>query len=320
MAKGRACGKIILLGEHFVVSHDEGAPATPALAVPLPELWCEVRITPNHHPHYKAELPAGGEAPEIIESLMARAAHAAADSMRVDIKAQPLRFESSANFPVSRGLGSSAAFAVALARAFDDYRRGLVGVGAEWQELVRAAYSVERVFHGRPSGLDTAVILAERPVRFQGGNVVREFVNTAVDLVVVDSGDRDDCATLIRGVSAFREREPSSWARMSEAVTGAVDRCEKALREGDAATVGACVTETHAILSELGLSNSTIDGIVADARQFGALAGKVSGAGGGGAVLLVARSGEGKALAHGMRETGRAVVAVDFAAGGANAR
>jgi mevalonate kinase len=90
-----------------------------------------------------------------------------------------------------------------------------------------------------------------------------------------------------------------------------VEDCETALGEGKAATVAKAVSEAHGILAELGLSNSNIDAIISEGRNFGALAGKVSGAGGGGAVLLVANKGDGKRVAQALRDAGRAVVATD---------
>lgn len=304
MATGGACGKFILLGEHFVVHG-----SSPALAFPLPEMRCEVDVSPNHHPHYNAEIP-GETNREIIERFMARATYAAADAMRVDVTAQPLRIESRANFRVSRGFGSSAAFAVALVRAFGQYRRDLVeGLGEPSRdELLRGASAVEQIFHGRPSGVDAAVILEEHPVRFENGAVVRRLKNNAVDFVVADSGARESCGTLVERVSQLRSREPAQWEKMSESLRAMVKECEHGLENGKAEAVGAAVREAHGILAELGLSAPAVDAVLERGRRCGALAGKVSGAGGGGAVVLVAPAGAGAAVARKLRDAGVQVV------------
>lgn len=324
MAKGKASGKIILLGEHFVIPriapearHDigTGGVTVPALAFPLNEIWCEVKVAPSDHGRYSAKVP-GNEDAEYIENLMSRAVYAAIQALRMDPASQAFTVESTSNFPVSRGLGSSASFAVALARAIDQYRQIIINEKADWDELVKATTAVERIFHGTPSGLDAATILSGRPIRFESGKVVREVANNAVDFVVVDAGNRDNCGTLIKQVGEFRERNGAQWAGMAEAVVRLVDQCEKALGAGDAATVAKSVREKHAILSELGLSNATIDSIISDATAQGALAGKVSGAGGGGAVLLIAKKGDGKRLAQAMRDLRWPVLATD--SGGPN--
>lgn len=298
-----------MLGEHFVIS------GAPALAFPLSDIWCEVKISPSEHAHYVAHVP-GDEDRETIENFMPRATYAVIDALRMDPGSQSFKVESTSNFPVSRGLGSSASFAVALARAFDSYRKLIINENADWDELVKATTAVEKVFHGSPSGVDAATILSNRPIRFEKGVVLRELTNNAIDIVVVDSGSRDNCSNLVKQVIGFRERNPEQWQGMAQAVIGLADTCEKALAAGDAVTVGKVVHESHAILSELGLSNSTIETIISEAVSRGALAGKISGAGGGGAVLLVAKKGEGRALAAVMGDAGWRVVATDSAVGG----
>lgn len=304
MTKAKASGKVILLGEHFVVG------GIPAISFPLNDIWCEVKLTPVDHPHYEAHLP-GNEDREVISNLMSRAAYAAIDAMRMDPAGQPFKIESRSNFPISRGLGSSAAFAVALARAVDQFRQGIINEKADWDELVKATTAVERIFHGTPSGVDAATILSGRPIRFENGAVVREVQNNAVDLVVVDSGNRENCKELIKQVGEFRARNADQWQRMSAGVRALVDECEKALATGDAARVAKTVREGQAVLAELGLSNSTIETIINDAIRSGALAGKISGAGGGGAVVLIAKKGDGKRLAQAMRDLKWPVLATD---------
>ncbi len=320
ISKGKACGKFILLGEHFVIpaGPEAGAVApVAALAFPLNELWCEVRVEPKPHPHYKAKL-AGEEDRATIESLMARATYAAGSALGIDISGQPLHVESSANFPISRGFGSSAAFAVALVRALDAYRKTITQQSADWRELQKATSAVEHIFHGRPSGVDTAVILAGRPIRFEDGAVVRELKNVAVDFVVVDSGSRDNCAALVKEVVAFRERNQAQWSRMAEALRGLANDAERALVSGQGTVLAKTIAESHGILAELGLSNPGIDAIIREGISFGALAGKVSGAGGGGAVLLATAKGEGKRVAQALRDAGRSVVGVDLVNGADN--
>lgn len=302
---GKACGKFILMGEHFVV-HQQ-----PALAFPLKDLWCTVRVQANHHQHYAAKIP-GMTDPEIIQSLMARAAYAAADAMRLDIRSQPLSIESESNFPVSRGLGSSAGFAVALARALDEYRKSIFpDVGsANWLELDRAADAVDCIYHGKPSGLDTSVIFAGHAIRFENGKIVREVYNRAVDFVIVDGGDRVSCAIQVEKVGQFKSQNSAKWNTMVEQTRKLVDETELALKDGKAEQVAKAVGQSQTILSELGLSTPEIDQLILSARDKGALAGKVSGAGGGGAVVLLAEKGKGRALASSLQKHGETVFAV----------
>lgn len=302
---GKSHGKFILLGEHFVV---HGGVA--ALAFPMKDLVCEVTIVPDTLPIYRAEVPNTPER-DIVENMMGRAVYIAADRFRVDIKGQPIRVESKTNFPVSRGFGSSAAFAVALARAFDEYRFEVAKVRADWIEIEKAVGAIETLFHGNPSGVDAATILAGRPIRYENRAVVREVANRALDFVAVDSGLRENCAPVVARVSEFKSRHSSRWNSMAEEMKDAVDRAEKALNYGDGAVIVESMRKAQGILSELGLSNETIDGLIYEACANGALAGKVSGAGSGGAVILAAPRTKGRELAAKMTERGYAVLGLE---------
>lgn len=292
--KATACGKVIVLGEHFVVPHDDGAEA-PALAIPLRGVSCSVEVTRGEMTACIAESCAPA-AKAAIEEKMARAVAGAADALRID--ARGLTVRSHATVPLARGFGSSAAFSVALARAL-----GASDVGG-------TAHAIETVFHGAPSGLDTSVIVAERPVRFQRGRLVRFVNSSGVDFVAVDSGPRDGAASLIAKIKELRTRERATWARLAARIGDLVDRCESALAAGHADTVGVVVNEAHGILAELGLSTPAVEKVLADGAANGALGGKVSGAGAGGAVLLVAPSGEGERLGRALGARGHSVVAV----------
>jgi mevalonate kinase len=301
--KGKACAKVILLGEHFVVT------GAPALAFPLHDLWTEVSIQPNSHPHYSAVFP-GNEDPEVIQSVMARAVYAASDALRVEVSSYPFTVRTKSNFPVSRGLGSSASFAVALARALGTYRHAEIQVRVDDAELIRAAHAVEKVVHGTPSGIDAATVFGETAIRFEKGEIARKVKNNAVDLVVVDGGPRDNCDSLISRVAKFREANAEQWHAMMTVSSDLVASAEESLRSGDAEGVAACVRKAQGILVELGLGTPTIDDVIAKSMRFGALAGKVSGAGGGGAVVLVAPLGAGRGLFAKLKDAGLSPLAV----------
>ena len=305
-ARAKACGKIILLGEHFVVPH-AGSDDAPAIALPLRSVSCEVEVTLAQENRCIADGVAPQHRPA-VEAKMGEAVRAASTALGIE---GPLHVRSRASVPFARGFGSSAAFSVALTRALDalDASDGRHD-GRTARDLGAVTHAVETVFHGAPSGLDTTVILAERAVRFHRGRLVRFVPHPDVSLVAVDSGPRDGAAPLIARVKALRAREPAAWSRLAARMTVLVDRCEVALAEGHAARVGTIASEAHGILAELGLSEPRVEQVLADATALGALGGKVSGAGAGGAVVLVARAGDGARLAGALASRGHCIVAV----------
>lgn len=218
-----------------------------------------------------------------------------------------LNVTSQCNFPLGRGFGSSASFALAFARAFSEYSQWFARI----PEIVQA---FEECFHAKPSGVDAAAILAGHPIRFNNGVVEREVKNPGtVDFILVDSGARDQCKELVRKVSALRDAEPKLWSDKAEFMRQLVDSCETALANRDADRVASCVNTSHEILAGLGLSNAAIESVIAQGVASGALAGKVSGAGAGGAVVLVARAGDGSRVARGLMDHGFQVVTLEKA-------
>ena len=307
-ASGKANAKLILLGEHFVVPWEDSSgtrhPGSSALAIPLPSLNTEVHLTPSETPAFEFNDQPTPE--------MEKAIRSAAASFRWDLDAKPLRVSSWANFPLSRGLGSSAAFSVALIRAFR------VLAGDESVDLFEAAQKIENIFHGQSSGLDTSVILKDRPIVFRDGRVQETFEPIAVDWVVVDSGPRDECSALVQQTLKARKAEPSKWHALGEKVNQLARRCASALEAPQGARdVAAAIRESGEILAEIGLVTPNVARVLELGKTCGALAGKVSGAGAGGAVLFVAARGEGPALARRLREAG-ATLLVGTAEAGAN--
>jgi mevalonate kinase len=311
---GSACAKFILMGEHFVVHG-----GVPALAFPVPSLGTRVTV--------EVEALTGGADPIVCDAYQAGAGGAwahlpylshsmeRATALALDVfglkltPAERLRVRSETNAPVSRGFGSSAAFAAALARALQGLsaHRGLDGGASRVAATVEA---LEKHFHGKPSGVDGATVLEGRPIRFDGG-VSRPLaaVRSAGEFVLVDSGDRDGCKQLVAEVNRRREARPDEWQRMATRLNTLVEAASLALSYGDAERLAAVVDENQSILKGLGLSTPEIESILALGRQCGALGGKVSGAGAGGAVVLVARAGEGDLLRQRLKAHGIPAIA-----------
>jgi mevalonate kinase len=76
-------------------------------------------------------------------------------------------------------------------------------------------------------------------------------------------------------------------ARLHE-LGGLTDTGTAAALAGDLAALGAAMDRAHALLAGLGVSTDQLDGLCATARVAGACGAKLTGAGGGGAVIAVA--------------------------------
>ena len=74
--------------------------------------------------------------------------------------ATPIKVSIDTNLPPSRGLGSSAAMAVAFVRASFDY----LDEPLSDEMLIEEANWAERIAHGKPSGIDTQTIVSNKPI------------------------------------------------------------------------------------------------------------------------------------------------------------
>lgn len=272
-AHGRAFGKTILLGEHVVVY---GAPALVAgvgLGVEAMarrgdgELCLLDRI-----------CRAGGD-----DELSAAYGALLGDGPRdVDVVV-------SGELPPGMGLGFSAAAAVAIARAVE----ALSGESADVEERVRArATAWERVFHGNPSGVDVAAAMTGGCMRFTRADGTRPVrVKEPLTLAVGLTGFGGSTRQMVEGVARLAERQPEIVARSIEAVTALVDNAISAVEVGDHAALGELMDLNQMILAGLMVSNDVIETLVATARDAGALGAKLTGAGGGGAVIALTADG-----------------------------
>jgi len=228
--------------------------------------------------------------------------------------------------PSGAGLASSAALCVASARALRDAFR----LALDEREIALIAHEAEDRFVGAHVGLMDQLVCATG----REGNALfidirdketRDLPLGEVDIAVIDSGIRHDNAageynarrheceeaalalglpTLrdVRDVAALARLDPTLRRRARHVVTenDRVRRAVDALERGDVAALGTIVNLSHESLrDDFDVSVPPIDAIVAAAQRdqdvYGA---RITGAGFGGSVLVLARPGTGRAAAE----------------------
>jgi mevalonate kinase len=268
-AQGFGHGKVILVGEHAVV-HGHTAIAAGISA----------GITVTARPGSgRLQVPAWG--------LDARAGdgsdvgRALAALLRA-LGSPDLDFEGDAQIPSRAGLGSSAALSVAVARA------AVAATGRADLELGPIVAAAEAVFHGNPSGIDAAAAqtgVAGRFSRASGWQAIP--VRQAFTLCVGLSGHPRDTAAQVAAVSQLRSRLSVADDLLS--VLGRLaDDAAAALALGDVDGLGRIFDAAHGVLAALRLSGPELETLVHSARAAGAIGAKLTGAGGGGAVIAIA--------------------------------
>ena len=273
----KAHGKVILLGEHAVVY------GVPALAAGISRgVEAQARptegvsvLTIDGGPTVRADDPGD----------LARALRAVLDYTKKD-NAIALAIQVTGELPPGAGLGCSAALGVAIARAVAEARGEQPTIAEEHQR----ALAWEEVFHGNPSGVDTAVSAQGGCVLFTRGTpptITPLYVRRPLSLAIGHSGTGSSTKVMVEGVAHFKARSPEVFGKTLEGIRSLVQNARLCLESGDLPGLGKLMDLNQMLLSGLMLSTSEIETLCASARAAGALGAKLTGAGGGGCVVAL---------------------------------
>jgi mevalonate kinase len=274
-ASGAAHGKVILLGEHAVVY------GAPALAAGI-ERGARAEAT-TLAPGEASRLHLGGDIIAADPASTDDRARAFAALLAEGRAVDGVVVEATSELPAGGGLGSSAAIGVAIGRAV----AGLFDPVIEGEAAARAA-AWERVFHGNPSGIDTAAAAIGGCFRFtreHGAHPIE--VATPLVLCIGWSGSASSTRTMVEGLARLRERKPEMVDKSIAGITALVANAALAVEAGDLRGLGQLLDLNQMILAGLLLSTGPIEDLCATARAAGALGAKLTGAGGGGSVIAL---------------------------------
>jgi mevalonate kinase len=309
MTVSSAPGKVYLFGEHAVVY---GEPAVPCAIERRATVSVERRE--DDHVRVRAEdlsldgftveyAGATDRRPDVdvpanlIDAAM-KYVDAAVEQARdaADEPAAGFDIIVESAIPLGAGLGSSAAVVVA---GIDAATREL-GVTLPRDELADRAYQAEYdVQEGQASRADTYCSTMGGAVRVEGEDT-RRLDAPSLPFVVGFDGGAGDTGELVAGVRDLKETYEFADATVStigdlvregEAVLKAID-ADSDVDDQTLAELGRLMDFNHGLLSALGVSARTLDGMVWAAREAGAHGAKLTGAGGGGCIVALDRTDE----------------------------
>lgn len=279
-ASGSSHAKIILIGEHSVVYHQ------PAIALPLPAVResvtlalrddSEQQLVSRYYtgPRHDAPQPLHG-INQLVDVLLTR------------FNAAEIGFNLTINshLPAERGMGSSAATAVAIIRAL--YR--FLGQPLSHQQLLADANISEKIIHGNPSGIDVATASAENPIWFLAGSQPASIpFHLHGYLVIADSGIHGQTGQAVKAVARLRETEPHIADQAIKGLGQLTYNAKSALASDRLTDLGTIFNQAQSLLQQLGVSHPRLDEMIDIANQNGALGAKLTGGGMGGCMICLA--------------------------------
>jgi len=266
--RGTGRGKVILLGEHAVVH------GVPALVVGL-ERGAEATATAAS----QDEIVLGGMTLDGDHELLSALAAA-----RQVLGAPPVRLQLELHIPAGAGLGASAALGVAAARA-------LLGGDETSDEaaVARAADAWETVLHGNPSGVDRAAAQLGGVLCFvKNGAIEPVPLRKALHLVVAVAAPPAKTKEMVAMVADLKESNPTQFDKNLGAIRSLVENANVCLRGGDLVSLGKLMDLCQMVLAGWMLSTEGLEIACKVARGAGALGAKLTGSGGGGAIVALA--------------------------------
>ena len=299
-ARGTAAGKVILLGEHAVVydRHALALPLESALSATIVEAKAGIKLSIpdwNFEQSFTINQPRQGAAAAL--ALIMR-------QLGVQDRGFYIRVRS--RIPPAMGLGSSAALAVAIIRAFDN----LLGLNMRNWAVDKLAFECEKLAHGTPSGIDNNIAAYGEPVLFSKSSATRTKplrLLEAPPIVVASSGIRGVTKEQVAGVRSRYEK----YTKLYEAVFDEIDEISLAgayaLKSGDYDSLGSLMNVCHGLLNALQVSTPELEKMIHIARSNGAAGSKLTGAGGGGSIVALCPDKESE-VAQALHQAGYRII------------
>ena len=296
-AKASAPAKVILFGEHFVVY---GGPAI--LAAINKRISVDARILSHeedriiissdigvvgeyrHNGDFNP-LEGGSKAKAILDPLY----EAIIQVLRTRNKKKTgIEVSISSRVPLGIGLGSSAASCVATVAAVNS----LFQKNTSRHQVCELAIESERQIHKRTSGADCYVSTFGGLIHYCSKS--KDFknikTNESLSLVVASTGIKHYTSDLVSSVKRFKDRNETLFESLAKQASEICLQAWTAIESGKCEKIGELMNENQIILQQIGVSHHKAQKIIDLCNKAGAIGAKITGAGGGGAVIALAAS------------------------------
>lgn len=256
--KVSAPAKLILSGEHSVVY---GQPAlvaaiTQRLFVKIQKTKDKTKIITNENPKLAYHALYNVIPQKISLNIAPEINH-----FQITINSQ---------IPSHRGLGSSAALAVALTKAL------LLWFGQKLNKKLvnQIAYEIEKKQHGQPSGVDNSASLYGGLILFQKGKIKSLRIPHSPSFILLDSGRASESTgAMVKLVKSRQLKNKKLISTLGQVTKKIISNLN------NPASLKLLITQNERLLEELGVVGQKAQEIIKRIEDFGAAA-KICGAGG----------------------------------------
>ena len=276
---GTAAGKVILLGEHAAVYGRH------ALAIPLVDaVNASVQSSSGGT---SLAIPAWGIARDLdFDKVTGIDAAIGLILKRLQQPPGDYAIHVNSTLPPGMGLGSSAAVAVAVTRAFCHY----LDIDINDDRVNEIAFDCEKLAHGTPSGVDNTISTYAKPMLFRNeGSLQTQWLTLqeAPPLLIASSHETGLTSEQVAGVRQRYGRSPARYDAIFDEIDALSLAGAELLQARNYDALGLLMNICHGLLNAIEVSTPQLEHIVALARQAGAAGAKLTGGGGGGSVVAL---------------------------------
>ncbi len=284
MTEGQGFGKVILFGEHFVVY------GLPAIASGINK-FVKVIVEGNENgiifddKNFNSKVHFEKQRGHILSKTF--------EKVFKYFGVKDIKIIISGDVVPMAGMGYSAALAVAVIRALNDFTKK----GISDEEVNKLAYECEKVSHGTPSGIDNTCATYGKIIwfkkNFEDENTIEPIeMKGHILLVMGNTGKKGNTKELIEKVKKRKGKEPDKYEEIFSKAETLVKNAKEKIISLDLKSLGKLMDENHSLLQEIGVSSPELDRLCELAKENGALGAKLTGAGGGGLMIALAESEE----------------------------
>jgi len=274
-----AAGKVILLGEHAVVYGRH------ALALPIPDA-VSAQVSKSDA-GVNISIPEWGVSERVDADDSSGIAAALNLILReLDVAGPGYEIHLRSDLPRAMGLGSSAALAVAIVRAFD----AELELGLDDSRVNAIAFECEKLAHGTPSGIDNTIATYAVPMTFRNAeslHVEHLALPEPPPIIIACSSSPGLTVEQVAGVRARHDEHPARYEALFDEIDVLSQAGANALVRADYAELGMLMNICQGLLSAIQVSTAELEGMVQIARSAGASGAKLTGGGGGGSIIAL---------------------------------
>ena len=275
-------GKIILTGEHAVVygSHAIAAPIPIAMQAKVSSVsekgvrlvitdW-NVNETLNKDHSHKYSLH------QSLDLILSE----------LELKNQNMSIEVIPNIPKAMGLGGSAALAVAIIRALSKNFR----LNLKDQAIADLAFKSENIMHGTASGIDNTLATYGNFIKFKKGTpplMVNIAPKEPLPIVIGLTNKAGLTVEMVGKVRSAWKKDKKMYEHIFNDINELTLQSEEAIKKADFKKLGELMNINHGYLNALQVSSKELEELIEISRTNGALGAKLTGGGGGGAMIAL---------------------------------